>query len=113
MEVAMKVSRQVSITGSTFYLNATALIKNLKPGDALTLKREPELKYDKNAVAVYLPSKFGDKQLGYVPRGLAADLAPIMDAGTAITACRARTALEGVMLLTWDDGKPEPAPEAA
>ena len=109
----MKITRNVSITGSTFYQNATALIKRLRPGDVLLLKREPELKYDKNAVAVYLPSKFGDKQLGYVPRGLAAELAPVMDSGQAVTAVRARTALEGVMSLTWDDGKPEPAPEAA
>ena len=105
----MKVSRQVSITGSTFYQNATACIKRLRPGDVLTLKREPELKYDANAVAVYHPSKVGgDKQLGYLPRGLAAELSPLMDAGTEVTAVRARTALEGVMMLTWDDGQPEP-----
>ena len=112
----MKVSRHVSITGAMFYPNATANIKWLQTrfGEPLILKREPELKYDTNAVAVYLPSKVGgDKQLGYVPRGLAAELAPIMDAGTEVTAVRARTALEGVILLTWDDGKPEPVPEAA
>ena len=109
----MKVSRQVTITGSTFYLNATAYIKRLRPGDPLILKREPELKYDTNAVAIYMPSAFGDKQLGYVPRGLAAELAPIIDAGTEVTAVRARTALEGVLLLSWDDGKPEPVPEVA
>ena len=109
----MKVSRNVTITGSTFYQNATAIIKQLRPGNALTLKREPELKYDKNAVAIYSPSKVGDKQLGYVPRGLAAELAPLMDSGTVVTAVRARTALEGVLLLEWDDGQPEPELEVA
>ena len=101
----MQVTRQVTITGSTFYANATAMIKRLKPGDTLKLLREPQLKYDTNAVAVYLPSTVGgDKQLGYCPRGLAAELAPLMDAGTVVAAVRARTALEGVMTLTWDDG---------
>jgi hypothetical protein len=111
MEVTMKVSRNVSITGSMFYPGATEIIKKLqyKFGAPLILKREPELKYDPNAVAVYR----GDQQLGYVPRGLAAELAPLMDAGTEVTAVRARTALEGVMLLTWDDGKPEPELEVA
>ena len=107
----MKVSRNVSITGSTFYQNATTIIKQLQHryGEPLILKRESENKYDKNAVGVY----FGQKQLGYVPAGLAKELAPIIDAGTVVTAVRARTALEGVLLLTWDDGKPEPVPEVA
>ncbi len=106
----MKVSRNVSITGSTFYQNATAIIKQLQHqyGLPLILKREPENKYDKNAVGVY----FGQRQLGYIPRGIAAELAPLIDAGTVVAAVRARTALEGVLLLTWDDGKPEPVPEA-
>ena len=108
-----KVARNASITGSTFYLNATAIIKRLRPGDPLILKREPELKYDANAVAVYSggPVELGypPRQLGYLPRGLAAELAPLMDLGIEVTAVRARTALEGVMLLSWDDGKPEVA----
>jgi hypothetical protein len=101
-----KVARNASITGSTFYLNATAIIKRLRPGDPLILKREPELKYDANAVAIY----WDTRQLGYLPRGLAAELAPLMDAGIEVTAVRARTALEGVMLVSWDDGQPAPEP---
>lgn len=106
----MIVSRQVSITGSTFYPGATDAIARLPFGLPLMLVREPTNKYDKNAIAVHLTKTVDGNltpshKIGHVPRGTAEELAPLMDAGTAIKACRARTALVGVMLLQWDDGQ--------
>jgi hypothetical protein len=106
----MIVSRQASITGSTFYLGATAAIERLRFGQPLVLVREPTNKYDKNAIAVHLGKTVDDKlvahhKIGHISATLAKELAPIMDAGTQIKACRARTALVGVMLLQWDDGQ--------
>jgi len=41
------------------------------------LVREPDNTYDKNAIRVAI----GDKKLGYIPKAIARDLAPEMDAG--------------------------------
>lgn len=48
------------------------------PGRPLELRRDPGNEVDANAVAVHLP---GGAQLGFVPRDLAAELAPELDAG--------------------------------
>ena len=44
---------------------------------SFALMREPDNTYDKNAIRVAI----GDKKLGYIPKALAKDLAPEMDAG--------------------------------
>lgn len=49
----------------------------LKPGDPLQLEREPDNKFDRNAIRVW---SFG-VLLGYVPSSYAAGVAPDMDAG--------------------------------
>ena len=49
----------------------------LAPGSALELRREPGNEHDPDAVAVWA----GGAQVGYVPRDLAAELAPELDAG--------------------------------
>ena len=51
-------------------------------GDAVTLRREPENHYDRNAIAV--DSAYGN--IGFVPKGLAAHLAPRLDSGEVATA---------------------------
>ena len=53
------------------------------PGNPLTLRREPENEHDPNAVAVHTAS---GAQIGFVPREVAAEIAPQMDAGTAWSA---------------------------
>lgn len=54
------------------------------PGRALELRRDPGNEHDPNAVAVH-PSG-GGEQIGWVPRELAAELAPRLDAGVTWTA---------------------------
>jgi hypothetical protein len=109
----MLIERVVGIVGTSFYPGSWNLLQRCKAGCPLRIVRcgpdHPSYKYDKNAVAVM----WGGKQLGHIPRGLAAELAPIMDAGTEITALKVNGPVPvGVNPLTiiglrWDDGQPE------
>lgn len=102
--------RQVSIVGSSFHAGASNWIARLKQGQQLRLQREPTNKFDKNAIAVYTFQQC----LGYVPRGLAVELAPIMDAGNEVSAVKSRDpkfGQSGVMDMTW--GKPDADDPAA
>jgi hypothetical protein len=47
------------------------------PGSALELRRDRDNEHDPNAIAVYA----GGEQVGWVPRELAAELAPRLDQG--------------------------------
>jgi len=49
------------------------------PGRELELRRDPANPHDPNAIAVFPAG--GGEQLGWVPRELAAELAPELDAG--------------------------------
>ena len=51
----------------------------VKPGARLELRRDPDNPHDPNAIQVH-PSD-GGAQVGWVPRELAAELAPELDAG--------------------------------
>ena len=57
------------------------------PGRPLTLRRDPANEHDPHAIAVDLT---GGEQLGWVPREVAAELAPEVDAGTAWSALALR-----------------------
>jgi hypothetical protein len=50
------------------------------PGRPLVLRRDPDNEYDPNAIAV---DTAAGAQAGWVPREIAAELAPALDAGTA------------------------------
>jgi hypothetical protein len=49
----------------------------LAPGSPLALVREPDNPHDANAIAVHA----GGAHVGFVPRELAAEIAPALDAG--------------------------------
>jgi HIRAN domain len=49
------------------------------PGRPLELRRDPDNPHDPNAIAVHPAG--GGEQVGWVPRELAAELAPELDAG--------------------------------
>lgn len=57
------------------------VVSEISPGDELFLVREPDNCYDENAVSILSSSK---KQLGYVNRKLAFDVARAMDEGVAV-----------------------------
>lgn len=78
-----QINRTFTLMGSSFINGAGALIDKLKPNVGLTLRRHPTNKHDTNAVVVL----WGQNPLGYVPRQLAAEIAPQMDAGVQVI-CR-------------------------
>jgi hypothetical protein len=100
-----RVQRQVQIMGSSFYPGAGTRIAGLGLGQRLSLKREPDNKFDKNAVAVYV----FNQQLGHFPRGFAAEIAPLIDAGTAeVRAWKSQNPKflgVGIIVVEWEDGK--------
>lgn len=53
--------------------------EDVGPGRALELRRDPGNEHDEHAIAVY-PAEGGD-QVGWVPREVAGELAPELDAG--------------------------------
>ena len=71
------IGRQV-IVGMRFQGGADALIKDLKPGDKITLLREPENEYDTRAVMA-MDGK--GRKLGYVPRRENLVMSALMDHG--------------------------------
>ena len=58
-----KVYKSFKIAGIEYY-EALFVINELKVGDKLTLKAEPENIHDENAVEIY----YKDYKLGYIPR---------------------------------------------
>lgn len=66
-------------------------VKRAKKDDRLALRREPDNPFDPNAIAVWWADPEGlDHQVGYVPRALAALLAPLVDEGATLTALAIR-----------------------
>jgi hypothetical protein len=58
-------------------LHHTDALEHAELGAPLTLRRDPANEHDANAIQVLA----GEEQIGWVPRDLAADLAPQLDAG--------------------------------
>jgi hypothetical protein len=56
--------------------------ETLGTGDMLDLKREPNNRYDRNAIAIY----YYDDQIGYLSANVAKELAPLMDSHWLILA---------------------------
>lgn len=93
--------RQASIVGSSFYPGATNWIAKLRPGQQLRVEREPANKYDPNAISVWT----FQQQLGHLPRGLAAEIAPFMDAGFPCRVSKSadpRFGTAGVVAVEWE-----------
>lgn len=93
--------------GSSFYQGAGTRIAGLGLGQKLRAVREPTNQYDTNAVAVFVLNQ----QLGHFPRGFAAEVAPLMDAGTADMKIwksqNPKFLGVGIIVAEWEDGKGE------
>jgi hypothetical protein len=82
-ELAARGLRVVGVAGAAAH-HAHALASDaVAPGRPLELRRDPDNPHDPNAIAVHPP---GGEQVGWVPRELAAELAPELDAGRAWSA---------------------------
>jgi hypothetical protein len=65
--------------------HADALVSDsVAPGRLLELRRDPDNRHDPNAIQVHPVD--GGAQVGWVPRELAAELAPELDAGRPLSA---------------------------
>ena len=103
--------RNVSVVGTSFHHGATEFITRQRPGTTFAVKRQPTNEFDKNAIAI----QWGNRVLGYLPRGLAAQLAPLVDGGLVLTAIKAPVS-GCVVTISFDapdlaeQSEPEPAP---
>lgn len=75
-----QVNQTFTLMGSSFITGAATLIDKLKAGQMLALRREPTNKHDRNAVLVV----WGSRALGYLPRQLAEQVAPLIDGGVNV-----------------------------
>lgn len=82
----------------TGYYEAAVRAGDFRPGRLLRLQREPENPHDRNAVAVYAVP--GRNRSGYVPKSVAARLAPLMDSGVELVAVAVRGSGKGSDTVT-------------
>jgi hypothetical protein len=76
--------RVAGVAGAGQHHSDALLSDAVGPGGKLELRRDPDNPHDPNAIQVH-PSD-GGAQVGWVPRELAAELAPELDAGRPWTA---------------------------
>lgn len=78
----VKVLVQSSPLAGSQYYALSAVWADIRPGDKLLLKREPDNRHDANAIRV----EWNGHQLGYVPRAENRALAAAMDRGEKVEA---------------------------
>jgi HIRAN domain-containing protein len=79
-ELAERGLRVAGVAGaSRHHGEALADDARARPGDPLELRRDPANEHDPHAIAVHPAG--GGEQLGWVPREIAAQIAPEIDAG--------------------------------
>ena len=66
------------VTGARFYPEGIAALGADPVGKPLTLVPEPENPHDPNAVAVVVPTAYGDCKVGYIPRTLAREMRAVL-----------------------------------
>lgn len=87
----VKFSMTIRAAGTTFGNRQERLnfLKQFNPGDlSVTLEREPDNKYDNNAIqiVVHIHSLPRRTVIGYVPKELARELAKVIDMGIQVKA---------------------------
>jgi len=87
----IKLSMTVRVTGTTFEnrQERLAFLQQFKVEDlSVTLEREYENQYDSNAIKVVVHIKPIKRRtvIGYVPKGLARELAKVIDTGVQVKA---------------------------
>jgi hypothetical protein len=81
-ELAERGLRVANVAGAALHHAGALASDAVAPGSPLELRRDPDNEHDPNAIMVLA----GDAQAGWVPRELAAELAPRLDAGEAWSA---------------------------
>jgi hypothetical protein len=78
-ELAQRGLRVAGVAGAGSHHGEALQSDAAVPGAVLELRRDPDNEYDSNAIAVHAAG--GGEQLGFVPREIAEELAPRLDAG--------------------------------
>lgn len=90
---------------------AHAIVERLRGGQTLLLYRDPKDQFDPDhAIMVVVPAPGSKRKVGYLPSGLAKELAPLMDAGVNIIARKAPNPLYGVCQVAYIPPVAELAP---
>jgi hypothetical protein len=111
MAPAGQVVKDFTIARINLIPGAHAIVQRIRQGAPLILARDPTDKYDPNAIMVIIAQPPASKRkIGYLPPGLAKELAPLMDAGLNIIARKAPNPLYGVCQVAYI---PPPPTEAA
>ena len=87
-QLAAQGLRVAGVAGAAQHHAATLQSDAAAPGATLALRRDPANEHDPNAIAVETTTT--GEQIGFVPRELAAELAPQLDAGTTWSAMSLR-----------------------
>jgi hypothetical protein len=82
-ELAARGLRVAGVAGAGRHHADALAAEDVRPGRPLELRRDPDNEHDPSAIAVHAP---GGEQVGWVPREIAAELAPGLDAGDAWSA---------------------------
>jgi hypothetical protein len=80
-ELAARGLRVAGVAGAGRHHAAALAAEDVGPGRPLALRRDPDNPHDASAIAVH--GAGGGEQVGWVPRELAAELAPALDASAA------------------------------
>lgn len=101
MAPAGQVVKDFTVARINLVPGAHAVVQRLRGGQILLLARDPSDKYDPNAIVVIVPAPGSKRKVGYLPLGLAKELAPLMDAGVNIIARKAPNPLYGVCQVAY------------
>src|SRR5674476_256411 len=102
MAPAGQVVKDFTIARINLIPGAHAIVQRMRQGVSLLLARDPADKYDPNAIMVIIAMPPAKKiKIGYLPLGLAKELAPLMDAGVKIIARKAPNPLYGVCQVAY------------
>jgi HIRAN domain len=82
-ELTARGLRVTGVAGAGRHHAAAVAAADVAPGRPLALRRDPGNEHDPSAIAVHAP---GGEQVGWVPREIAAELAPALDAGEPFAA---------------------------
>ena len=97
---------EFAVAGGSYY-GLPAALPGLAVGETLQLRREPQNRRDRFAIAV---NCFGGAKLGYIPRIANQTLARLMDAGWRADATIAgfvdSSSLDGIAFTSTSDGEP-------
>jgi hypothetical protein len=80
-ELAAAGLRIAGVAGAARFHGEALASDAAEPGSPLELRRDPGNPHDPNAIAVYLCPAHPGAQVGWVPRAVAEEIAPAIDAG--------------------------------